>query len=574
MATNTAALAWFLGQVWPQVREQVPDAALDVVGRRPSADLRRRLRDQPGVQLHPDVPDLHPFLSSASVAVNPTVSGSGVNIKLVDYLQSGVPVVTTTHGVQGLGLVDGEAVLIRDDAGSFARALVDLLGDPGRAEVLGQAGRERIRSLLDPETNLRRLDAALSTPGERSTGQPPRTGSKRSLTVQVEELDDLSGAGRDEWDALHESQVGVANPFTAVEWVEGWYRHFTRPADRVLLTIRRGADLVGVAPFFAETTQLGRLTRLRLVGAGQGGSLLETPQVLAAPHHEREVMRAVVGETLAHRSGPRPVDWSEVTIPVSQGWFEPEWVYSTGEPVAFYRPQLARASVVLPLEDDWETLHSGFKRNLKESLRRSRNRLAKDGRTVKVVAHTESMDEAAVDRLLTLHQQRARYDASVVHTDSYADAPRRAFLLDVLPRLGRQGRATLLELHLDGRAVAVQLALFAPGVTYLHSSGLLPDVWSLGPITFLQEQLVRQAVERGDRWVNFSPGPNVAKLRWSEQVESHQDFAYGAGPRSLQWKHAAFATVQSVNELRHAVSMAGANSAPGRTQPPSGASRG
>ncbi len=574
VATNTAALDWFLGQVWRQVRARVPHAALDVVGRRPTADLRRRLLAQPGVQLHADVPDIRPFLASASVAVNPTVSGSGVNIKLVDYLQSGVPVVTTTHGVQGLGLVDGEAVLVRDDAGSFAQALVDLLGDPGRAEALGRSGRERIGELLDPATNLRRLDAALSSPAQRAPEQSAKSRSRKSLTVQVEGLDELSGPGRPQWDALHESQVGVANPFMAPEWVEGWYRHFTQASDRRLLTVRRGSDLLGVAPFFAETSKLGRVTRLRLVGAGQGGSLLETPQVLAAPHHEREVMRAVIGETMTHLPGRHKVDWNEVTIPVSQGWFEPEWVYSTGQPVSFYRPQLARASVVLPLEKDWESLHSGFKRNLKESLRRSRNRLAKDGRTVEVVAHTHTLDDTAVEGFLDLHQQRATYGASVVHGDSYADAGRRAFLHDVLPRLGRRGRATLLELHLDGQPVAVQLALHAPGVTYLHSSGLRPEAWVLGPITFLQEQLVRAAVERGDRWVNFSPGPNVAKLRWSEQVETHQDFAYGAGPRSLQWKHAGFAAVQAVNELRHAVSMAGTNAAPGRTQATPGDPRG
>ena len=365
----------------------------------------------------------------------------------------------------------------------------------------------------------------------------------------------------------------MANPFTAPEWVEGWYRHFTKPAERSLLTVRRGMELIGVAPFFAHTTRFGAMTRLRLVGAGQGGSLLETPQVLAAPQHQREVLRAVIGETLTHRPGGRAVDWSEVTIPASQGWFEPEWVYSTGEPVAFHRAQLARASVVLPLADGWEATRSGLKRNLKESLRRSRNRISKDGRAVKVVAHTETLDAATVDGFLLLHQQRSRHDATVVHADSYADPTRRAFLRDVLPRLGRRGRATLLELHLDGRAVAAQLALFAPGVTYLHSSGLRPEVWALGPITFLQEHLIREAAERGDRWVNFSPGPNVAKLRWSEQIDQHQDFAYGTGSRSLQWKHAAFAAGQAVNELRNAVVTAGANAAPSKArQPPGGTS--
>ncbi len=115
------------------------------------------------------------------------------------------------------------------------------------------------------------------------------------------------------------------------------------------------------------------------------------------------------------------MDWSEVTVPTAQGWFEPEWAYSTGEPVAFHRAQLARACVVLPLGGSWEATRGSLKRNLKESLRRSRNRLAKDGRPYEVVAYIHDLDEAAVERFLTLHRQRSQHEASVTHADAYAD---------------------------------------------------------------------------------------------------------------------------------------------------------
>jgi glycosyltransferase involved in cell wall biosynthesis/CelD/BcsL family acetyltransferase involved in cellulose biosynthesis len=567
VATNATALDWLLRDVWPSVGAQVPGAVLDIVGRGPTEALRRRLLAEPGVVLHADVPDIHPFLARASVAVNPAVSGSGVNIKLVDYLQAGVPVVTTTLGSQGLGLLDGAAYMVRDDPESFAEALGGLLRDPERAEALGSSGRHRIAELLDPETNIRRLEAELTPAPDPAAPSPAPPRSKNALSVEVEDLEHLAGSCRAEWDHLFTAQTGVANPFCAPEWVEAWYRSFTRPADRHLLAVRRGAELVGVAPFYIEPFgRAGALkgSRLRLVGAGQGGSLLELPQVLAAPGHARDVLRAVVAETIKRSPGGRAVDWAEITVPTAHGWFEPEWAYSTGEPVAFHRAQLARACVVLPLDGSWEATRGSLKRNLKESLRRSRNRLAKDGRSYEIVAHTEDLDESTVERFLALHRQRSQHEASVVHSDAYADDAHQAFLRSVLPSLGRRGRATLLELHLDGEVVAVQLALFAPGVTYLHSSGVLPEVWAMGPVTHLQEQLAKQAADRGDRWVNFSPGPNVAKVRWSEQIDVHQDFAYGSGENALRWKYGAFAMGQALGQVRHQVATAGAHQAPAR----------
>ena len=60
---------------------------------------------------------------------------------------------------------------------------------------------------------------------------------------------------------------------------------------------------------------------------------------------------------------------------------------------------------------------------------------------------------------------------------------------------------------------------------------------------------------RGEQWINFSPGPNVAKLRWSEMLDVHQDFAYGAGSKSLRWRYGAFALGQANGQVAHAVSV-------------------
>lgn len=373
-------------------------------------------------------------------------------------------------------------------------------------------------------------------------------------------LDHLTGPGRAEWDALFESQCGVANPFCAPEWVEHWYQQFTRPEDRFVFVVRDtdrdGDPVIGVAPFFRGQDAVAGVPvarRLQLVGAGQGGSLLELPQILAAPGSERTAVREVVAATLAADTGTH---WAEIAITSDQGWFEPQWV-QTDRPVGFHRPHLARACVVVPLQGSWEKTRSGLKRNVKESLRRSRNRLAKDGRPWSVHQHTSTLDHAVVDRFLQLHRSRAEQEhTDCRHPDAFAAPQRRAMMHAVLPALGAKGRARILELELADRVVASQLVLHAPGLTYLHSSGFLPEVWDLGPVTYLQGEAIAQAADRGDRWINLSPGPNVAKLRWSERLDVHQDFAYGVGGPSLRWRYAGFAAAQTQAQVGHAVAMA------------------
>jgi glycosyltransferase involved in cell wall biosynthesis len=161
-ATNTGALDWFLGRVWPTVLAGHPDVVLDVVGRGPSPALRRRLEAAERVELAADVPDVGPYLRRAAVAVNPVISGSGVNIKLVEYLDAGLPLVSTSLATEGLPLRPGVDLEVHDDPAGFASAVLRLLEHPDEALVMAGHGRAHLRELLDVKTNLARIGELLS----------------------------------------------------------------------------------------------------------------------------------------------------------------------------------------------------------------------------------------------------------------------------------------------------------------------------------------------------------------------------------------------------------------------------
>jgi glycosyltransferase involved in cell wall biosynthesis len=75
-------------------------------------------------------------------ALNPLFSGAGTNVKMVDYMAAGAPVVSTAIGARGLALDPGVDVFIADREG-FVRTLADVVHAPARARAVGAAAREK-----------------------------------------------------------------------------------------------------------------------------------------------------------------------------------------------------------------------------------------------------------------------------------------------------------------------------------------------------------------------------------------------------------------------------------------------
>lgn len=163
VSTNTDAIGWFVEQVWSRVCQGHSTAVLQVVGRSPAADLRRRLSAVPRCQLAADVPDVRPYLDGASVAVNPAISGSGVNIKLIEYMDAAIPLVSTSLATRGLPLQAGADLEVHDTAPEFGDAVLRLLHDPEAARAMAKHGQAHIREILDARLNLERVAQLLAS---------------------------------------------------------------------------------------------------------------------------------------------------------------------------------------------------------------------------------------------------------------------------------------------------------------------------------------------------------------------------------------------------------------------------
>ena len=164
---NADAAERLVREIFPLIRRRVPAAELRIVGPNPPADLQ----GYPGVVVTGEVPDVWPYLESASVVVAPLRLGGGMRVKVAEALAAGKAVVATPLAAEGLGTSDGDHLLIAEEVEAIAHAAADLLQDPARRAALAARARSWAVERLAwdaPAAEFERLYDSLAAAGPRS----------------------------------------------------------------------------------------------------------------------------------------------------------------------------------------------------------------------------------------------------------------------------------------------------------------------------------------------------------------------------------------------------------------------
>jgi glycosyltransferase involved in cell wall biosynthesis len=83
------------------------------------------------------------FYKLADIAINPMFSGSGTNLKMLDYMSAGIPVITTPTGSRGLCVRDAIDVIICESS-QFASNIQNLLTNKEMMENLRSNARKTV----------------------------------------------------------------------------------------------------------------------------------------------------------------------------------------------------------------------------------------------------------------------------------------------------------------------------------------------------------------------------------------------------------------------------------------------
>ncbi len=140
---NTAAVRFFAGQVWPELKRRDPELRWRLIGRNEWA-VRRWIAGDPRIEATGAVEDAVVELAGARVVVAPLLAGSGTRIKILEAWAAGRAVVSTRLGAEGLPAVNGENLLLADSPGEILAAILRLLQDETLRRRLGEAGRRMV----------------------------------------------------------------------------------------------------------------------------------------------------------------------------------------------------------------------------------------------------------------------------------------------------------------------------------------------------------------------------------------------------------------------------------------------
>lgn len=147
-----------LTRLWPEIRQRIPEANVQIVGWSARSALKEHL-DEPGIEIHENVPQIQPYFDRTSVLLYAPARGSGMKIKILEAMAFGVPVVTTSEGVEGLPAVDGVHAGVCDDDRGLIERTVELLRDRARQNRQRRAARDLLESHCGPGPTLDAMES-------------------------------------------------------------------------------------------------------------------------------------------------------------------------------------------------------------------------------------------------------------------------------------------------------------------------------------------------------------------------------------------------------------------------------
>jgi glycosyltransferase involved in cell wall biosynthesis len=147
---NIDAARWFVGDIWPLIRAELPDVQFHLIGSKAPEEVRSLHGD--GVCFEGFVKDLEPWLDGCRIAVAPLRYGAGVKGKVNISMSRGQPVVATPTAVEGMFARPGRDVLVASSANEFAAEVVRLYRDEDLWNRISAGGLENVRQYFSVET--------------------------------------------------------------------------------------------------------------------------------------------------------------------------------------------------------------------------------------------------------------------------------------------------------------------------------------------------------------------------------------------------------------------------------------
>lgn len=146
---NKEGTYFFLEEIYPLIKQQIPDVNLMLVGGGVTLKLRQFASADPSLKILGRVDDIWPHMRRAAVFIVPLKSGSGTRLKILEAMAAGKAIVTTGIGCEGIEGTHGVHYMVADTPAEFADITIRLITDEGERARLGENASRLARYKYD-----------------------------------------------------------------------------------------------------------------------------------------------------------------------------------------------------------------------------------------------------------------------------------------------------------------------------------------------------------------------------------------------------------------------------------------
>lgn len=137
---NSVGVKWFLENCWEKLLSIDSNYHLRIVGNW-REDQKKELQNKyANLEFTGFVKDLSEVVKE-TIMIVPLTIGSGIRMKILEAASMGIPVVTTTVGVEGIPMVNEKHCLIEDTPDGFINAIIKLKQADTRADIINSANQ-------------------------------------------------------------------------------------------------------------------------------------------------------------------------------------------------------------------------------------------------------------------------------------------------------------------------------------------------------------------------------------------------------------------------------------------------
>lgn len=303
-------------------------------------------------------------------------------------------------------------------------------------------------------------------------------------------------------------------PFRRWEWNHAWWSGYGDSLELCLLAVEsKKGELIGLAPWCIETSaSRGRV--LRLLGFGE--ACTDYVGVLAAPGRDADVATALADWLTG------TARWPGRESRFSWDLLELEAIQSDDAVAAHLVERLGEAGCAvhssagprcwrLAIPATWEEYEASISSSHRKQIRRCERRLETSGHCALRLAQDRESFQRGMKLLVELHQRRWQ---SLGQPGCFASPQFSKFLHEAAAGLFAVGQLQLAWLEVSKRPAAVEFQVLGDNMIYAYQGGVEPDLIDQEPGRMVKIALLKRAMSRQIRSLDFLRGDEPYKAHW------------------------------------------------------------